>query len=294
MVKLTELPCEIITDILEQGSVRDIFAAVRTCRRIRDCFKQRPSLASQVILRQIPEELLQYAVQAIYADHLPIRRTEAMVVTIINRLCPAFIPTAVSLIRRMALEHLLVIESLHNIVHSMALDYANEAWDFMQTTNMRVPRPGTLQLSRNEYLRFCRAFYRVEIYHSINRHKIVGPRRKRAWNEDEDFLAPLPSYDREQMGCVLEYQERLFLDSELPLIMLPITSTDSFSSGTREVLAHDVAMGKIGVNYVRPQYDGVIQNWVSTPSVDSQYEYPIPCLPVVLLHSFFYLGRRLI
>ncbi|KAI8205559.1 hypothetical protein K4K54_000130 [Colletotrichum sp. SAR 10_86] len=127
----------------------------------------------------------------------------------------------------------------------MALDYANEAWDFMQTTNMRIPRPGTLQLSRNEYLRFCRAFYRVEIRHSIKRHKIVGPRRKRAWNEDEDFLAPLPAYDREQMGCVLEYQERLFLDS------------------TREVLAHDVAMGHLGVNYVRPQYDGFIQNWLA-------------------------------
>ncbi|KAJ3962180.1 hypothetical protein N0V92_001103 [Colletotrichum tropicale] len=97
----------------------------------------------------------------------------------------------------------------------MALDYANEAWDFMQTTNMHVPSPGTLQLSRNEYLRFCRAFYRVEIRHSIERPKPVGPHRPRAWNEGEDFLHPLPSYDQEQMGCVLEYQERLFLNTNI-------------------------------------------------------------------------------
>ncbi|KAJ0289842.1 hypothetical protein CBS470a_004190 [Colletotrichum nupharicola] len=61
------------------------------------------------------------------------------------------------------------MEDLHNIIHTMALDYANEAWDFIQTTNMRVPSPGTLQLSQNEYLRFCRAFYRVEIFHSVER-----------------------------------------------------------------------------------------------------------------------------
>ncbi|KAH0435093.1 hypothetical protein CcaCcLH18_04991 [Colletotrichum camelliae] len=245
MVKLTELPCEIITDILEHSSARSIVSAIHSCRYIRDCFYERPSLANQVVLRQIPEELLPYAVAALYADDLPIPRTEAMIQDLINKLCPAFIPPTISLVRELGLGNLLRLENLHNIIHSMALDYANEAWDFMQTTNMRVPMPGTLQLSRNEYLRFCRAFYRVEICHSIKRHKRVGPFRERAWNEGEDFLSPLPSCDREQMGCVLEYQERLFLNS------------------TREVLAHDVAMGHIEVNYVRPQYDNVIQNWLA-------------------------------
>ncbi|KAJ0343008.1 hypothetical protein COL154_011427 [Colletotrichum chrysophilum] len=168
-----------------------------------------------------------------------------MVQNLINCLWPNFTATAISDVERMSLGRLLKMEDLHNIIHSMALDYANEAWDFIQTTNMRVPSPGTLQLSQNEYLRFCRAFYRVEIFHSVERPGPVGPFRPRAWNEGEIYLDPLPSCDREQIGCVLEYQERLFLNS------------------VREVLAHDVAMGHIGVNYVRPQYDNVIQNWLA-------------------------------
>ncbi|EQB51350.1 hypothetical protein CGLO_09119 [Colletotrichum gloeosporioides Cg-14] len=245
MVKITELPCEVITEILEQGTARSIVAAAHSCRYIRNCFFERPSLAGRVILRQIPERLLPYAVAALYADTLPIPRTETMVHDLIDKLCPALIPASISLVRFLGLGNLSRLEDRHNIIHAMALDYANEAWDFMQTTNMRVPSPGTLQLSENEYLRFCRAFYRVEIFHSVGRPKPVGPFQPHAWNDGKYYLDAIPAYDREQIACVLEYQERLLLNS------------------VQEVLAHDVAMGHIGVNYVRAHDDSVIQNWLA-------------------------------
>lgn len=140
---------------------------------------------------------------------------------------------------------------MHEIILHFASEFAANAWDELKLwyggpglreCKVAVER-STLSLSTAEYIRFCRAYYRLELCYRLYRHDLdASP------NEEDrvPFFSRMPIWEIEQMLCAQDFLEV------------------RFAHKTREVMAHDVTFGEYRVNYLKVGFGNFRrQMWVS-------------------------------
>ncbi len=154
-----------------------------------------PNLGHQIT----PNTLLPYAVALMEASRLPSPLVGGSVVALLDDLyCrPALLAARAPqlpthLVRRMG--------HTHSAILALATDFAARALE-------RIPPPSdstiptSLPLSPSELFRFCRAFYRVELFYRLFRDGAFADDVNR-W-----FFWRQPAWENEQLGCVCRYLE---------------------------------------------------------------------------------------
>ncbi|CAK7225284.1 hypothetical protein SCUCBS95973_005812 [Sporothrix curviconia] len=270
MTRITDLPCEVISTVLRHvGKPKDLFSAVLTCRHFCASFQENPYVMVDIVRDQIAPALLPYAVAVLEASNLDLLTDETTQALLDQLREETELPsTPRSRLLTMPLSWLADMSRLHSVIHELVTIYANSAWEHLlsnlsssahllagdpEDADKGGPRAfnDCLSLSPAEYVRFCRAFYRAELYFCL----FTAPADTRGDPKaDPDggivagvaFLQTLPLWENEQLGSVME-----FLGLQ-------------FSKATRDVLAHDVQFGTWQVDYV---YSGVLnherQTWIS-------------------------------
>ncbi|UQC77373.1 uncharacterized protein CLUP02_02841 [Colletotrichum lupini] len=242
-MRITNLPCEIVVEILGQlDKIQDLKAPLLSCRLFYNAYTQRPRLAQQIVRKQIPTQLLPYAVALIYA---PRTRKFALTFNALN-LTPEDADTLIfsstfegavastRCFQTFSLPHLLAMEAAHELIAEFASHFAEKAWtavsDTLNDTTSTKSMPSHLDLSQKEWLRFCRCFYRVELYHGLftmygsdearNVHMTQGDvslesgvrfKNRGRLNLETCMLADLALWEVEQLGAAMEYLSDRFV-----------------------------------------------------------------------------------
>ncbi|KAI0383085.1 hypothetical protein F5Y04DRAFT_287634 [Hypomontagnella monticulosa] len=272
MSTFTKIPCEIIISVLrELGNIRFLLPSLLTCRYVYSCFKENPRVVADILERQIPSDIIPYSVALLEASRLS-PRNQTVVHEFLETLYTQPSKFAERL-RAMPIPLLMRMGHIHEVIHNFATDFASSAWTRL-SKDQGSEVAGSLVLSPSEYLRFYRAFYRVELYFCLFRTK-ARSRYINAPFDEHRFFSSQPPWEKEQLACVHD-----FLELEL-------------SKASRDVLAHDVEFGELGIDYIRTGDSNYFrQIWLSQ-GVDfihrlmsaSSYE-----VGKALLHSAFDVG----
>jgi len=168
------------------------------CRRFSDKGHSMgpPNLGHQIT----PNTLLPYAVAVMEASRLPRPLAGASVLALLEDLyCrPAHLAARAPqlpthLVRRMG--------HTHSAVQALATDFAARALKRIPPPRDRTIPARLLPLSPSELFRFCRAFYRVELFYRLFRDGAFAD-KVNPW-----FFWRQPAWENEQLGCVCRYLE---------------------------------------------------------------------------------------
>jgi hypothetical protein len=159
--------------------------------------------------RQItPNTLLPYAVALIEASQLPRPLFDYSVISLLNdvyyqpaRLAARAAQLPNSLVRRMSYTHSVILASTTDFA-ALALERISRRDGATSTT---------LPLSPAELFRFCRAFYRVELFYTLFRCGALVD------DVNHWFFWRQPPWENEQLGCIYRYLEAK-VDQGLPAI----------------------------------------------------------------------------
>ncbi|OHF03668.1 hypothetical protein CORC01_00987 [Colletotrichum orchidophilum] len=267
-MKITHLPCEVITEILSQlDNVRYLKASLLSCRLFHDAYTQRPSLAKRIIRNQIPKQLLPHAIALTDARRVVMSESTHKVFGFAHEDVDAL----TSHFQKFSLPQLMVMGRTYDLIVDFASDFAAKAWT---TTTLRdIPSTKSssnhLLLSPKEWLRFCRCFYRIELYYGLLTDFGFGEENKRsvhmkqstreievggkeiAFDLDDQMhasrrmLAYLAPWEIEQLGAAVEYLGQRLI------------------TAAKEVLAHDIVMGVYKADYGPcDRGDIMLQKWL--------------------------------
>lgn len=202
MATLTTIPCEIMISILrELGNVRFLLPSLLTCRHVYSCFKENPGVAAEILQRQIPPAIIPYSIAVLEASHLS-PRNETSVIGLLDTLYTQ--PSKFTgRLRTMPVPLLTRMGHTHEVIHELATDFASSAWTRL-SKDQGSEVAGSLVLSSSEYLRFCRAFYRVELYFRLFCYR--DPSTPVPPHEDR-FFSNQPPWEKEQLASVLDFLE---------------------------------------------------------------------------------------
>ncbi|KAI0897554.1 hypothetical protein F4806DRAFT_462652 [Annulohypoxylon nitens] len=227
MATFTTIPCEIMISILrELGNVRFLLPSLLTCRHVYSCFKENPGVAAEILQRQIPQVVIPYSIAVLEASHLSPRDK-----TLVHELLETLYTQPSKFterLRTMPVPLLTKMGHIHGVVHDLATDFASSAWTRL-SKDIGSKVAGCLILSPSESLRFCRAFYRVELYFRLFRCR--NSLTTIPFHEHR-FFSNQPPWEKEQLASVQD-----FLELKL-------------SKASHDVLAHDVEFGELGIDYI--------------------------------------------
>src|SRR5262245_50545613 len=113
----------------------------------------------------------------------------------------------------MSLGSILEMDRTHEVIHEMVMDFATEAWDLLSQGKLGL----AVALSFKEYTRFCRAFYRVELFYTLFRRQEESDLGMDILSEIQDFLSRHPPWENEQLACVHDFLEKKLSRGELRL-----------------------------------------------------------------------------
>ncbi|KAK4120111.1 hypothetical protein N657DRAFT_649458 [Parathielavia appendiculata] len=240
MLLITQLPCEIIAEILRNlDHLRFLSPALLTCRHFYTSFKEYHGIEISILRHQVTPALLPHAVAVVEASRLPRRRVFTSSfrclldelyerpARLVDRL-PTFPTTLIWKISR-----------THDVIHAFATDFATRALDCIAPGAASAGPCTVVALSPLEYFRFRRAFYRVELFYTLFQDSLF---RK---NMDNWFFSRHPFWENEQIGCVHEYL------------------LARFAEASRDIVAHDVFFGEISIDYLTPGEDDRYHTWLS-------------------------------
>ncbi|GAB1311794.1 hypothetical protein MFIFM68171_02004 [Madurella fahalii] len=159
-------------------------------------FKENQGVDASIIRPQVTPALLPYAIALIEASRLPRPLVGSSVMALLNKLysrpdrraaCVLQLPTGI----------VQQINNTYDAMDAMATDFAACALNRIsprgRATLTSVP------LSPAEHFRFCRAFYRVELFYTLSQC------RKFADYTNRWFFWRHPPWENEQLGCVDRY-----------------------------------------------------------------------------------------
>lgn len=207
MTAITCLPLEIIASILrELEDIRFLLPCLLTCRHFHTAILEHPSLPDEILRRQIGDELIHTAVAAHCLKRVGVAQISTQVHEILETLYanPAKLEEN---LRDMSLPDLMRIGRRHEIIHDLTTDWGNDAWSFMS----REP----LILSDLEYLRLCRALYRLEMHCALVPAFGDGaPAVKMAQGPKIELLARHAPWENEQIACAHDFVEARMMDGK--------------------------------------------------------------------------------
>ncbi|KAI1385952.1 uncharacterized protein F4822DRAFT_414582 [Hypoxylon trugodes] len=237
MSTLTEMPCEIIISVLrELDDVRFLLPSLLTCHYVYSCFKQNPGVAVDILQRQIHLAIIPYSVAVLEATRLD-PRYDTDVYELLGTLYTE--PSKFTeRLRTMPVPLLARMGHVYELIHTFATEFASSAWTHL-STDQESEVAGSLVLSPSEYIRFLRNFYRVELYFCLFRSAPNTPFREQL------FFFNQPPWETEQVACVHD-----FLELKL-------------SKASYDVLAHDVELGELEIDYITAGDNQFRQLWLS-------------------------------
>ncbi|KAF9871476.1 hypothetical protein CkaCkLH20_11123 [Colletotrichum karsti] len=244
MPSLTEMPSELVASILRNlGDLRSLASALLACRHIYSSFKQSPDITAVVLRRYVMPALLPYAVVALEASLLPLDHDRSSVRNLLSKLYnePSKLEDRIS---SMPFNLLFKMERRHDLVQAFAAEFATGAWALLREGDDSMPL--AVALSPSEHLRFCRAFYRTDIFYSLFRAESISP--SGAFEDDmyPYFFAKHTPWENEQIGCVQD-----FLETRV-------------EKASMDVVAHDVYFGELTISYLDAGMDNDYrQSWLS-------------------------------
>ncbi|KAF3074796.1 hypothetical protein CFAM422_003079 [Trichoderma lentiforme] len=244
MTSITKLPCEVMTSIMrELGNIRFLLPCLLTCRYFYACFKADLHLAADILEQQLTPALVPYAIAVLEASQLNPRTGIA-----VRELLETFIKEPSKLrsqFRTLSVPLLVKIGRLHDPIQSLATQFANNAWaHIINDQGSQTDR--NICLSATENYRFCRAFYKFELFCNLFRSTMPTGFVSVSDEERRWFFAQYAPWENEQLTSVHD-----FLELKL-------------SEGSYDVLAHDVEFGTLGIDYLTAGGDnGWRQVWLS-------------------------------
>lgn len=205
MAPITQLPCEIVVSILrELDNLSSLLSSLLSCRYVYESFKESPGLIAEIVERQITPALAPYAVATEEAERLKPHTGTAicrMVKTLherpsdlANRLPTMAIPTLVALGRK------------HDLIHGLVAEFSGAAWARL-TNDDKFTASGRLSLSPAEYTRFCRAFYRFELFFNLFRRPYSASLENLHENTSEWFFSKHTPWENEQIAAINDFME---------------------------------------------------------------------------------------
>jgi hypothetical protein len=202
MPSITDLPCEIVGTILKNlDHLQWLPPALLTCRHFYVSFKESHGVEASILRHQTTPALLPHAVAVMEASRLPRPLVGSSVFGLLEELyrSPARLAARVSalptpVVRKMA--------RTHDAIHALATSFATTAQE-------RISPPRTVTaLSPSEYFRFCRAFYRAELFYTLFGHRGFNDTMK------EWFFWRHRDWENEQLACVYDYLDERFTQGE--------------------------------------------------------------------------------
>jgi hypothetical protein len=212
MPLITSLPCEVIAGVLRNlDNVSYLLPSILTCRHFYSSFKENPGLELDILRRQVTPALLPYSIAVMEASQLPRPRTAASIQSLLDTLYnePALL---VSRARKMPLDTVLKMGRTHDIIESLAVGFASDAWTLLGQKEPGLS--GSLVLSSTEFFRFCRAFYRVELYFSLFRGDQDQMNGDFEDGQTQWFFSKHPPWVNEQLACVHDFLEKKVSEGE--------------------------------------------------------------------------------
>lgn len=206
MGSLTALPCEVIAAVLRDlGNIRFLLPSLLACRHLYSSFAEHPGVAADIIERQVTPDLVPYAVTTSEASRLrPGSKAAARELLETLYMQPSKLADRV---RSMPIPALTRMGHTNEVIQSLAVQFASGAWRRLShDPGSRVS--GDLSLSSTEYFRFCRAFYRIELYFSLFRKNTPSDDDAVLDENDKEwFLSKHPPWENEQLGCAHDFLE---------------------------------------------------------------------------------------
>ncbi|KAK0377043.1 hypothetical protein CLIM01_05576 [Colletotrichum limetticola] len=240
MPSIADIPCELVSSILRSlDDFETLTSALLACRYIYTSFKQIAGTELAILRRKIGLDLLPYAVASLEASRLkPSPGDDSSIRALLDLLYdnPSQLVARTASISS---EFLRSMSRKHDWVTALALSYAAEAR--IHLSSDIAASPEAVDLSPSEYIRFCRAFYRVDLFYLL--FGAVGNFNGLSGMGNLLFHRH-PPWVNEQLGCVHDFIEDKFLEASI------------------DVLAHDVTFGEFEIDYLTTGGDNMmIQSW---------------------------------
>lgn len=199
MASLTSLSNAILVMIFKNfDRMETLSSALRVCRRLHAAFHADSGVLEAIIYRQIPPTVLPYAVVWEEARCLPSDPVDTSILTMMDQ-----INTHPDLLIAQAFKfpvaRLVKMSRTHDMIHGFVMHYAQRA---KACINPKSYDP--VVLSPTEYMRFCRAFYRLDLCNLLHVLFGYGPTV-----EQRLYHAYFP-WENEQVASVLEYLKDRF------------------------------------------------------------------------------------
>ncbi|KAK1455963.1 hypothetical protein CCUS01_10323 [Colletotrichum cuscutae] len=226
MPSIADIACELVSSILRSlDDFETLTSALLVCRHIYTSFKQIAGTELAILRRKIGLNLLPYAVASLEASRLkPSPGDDSSIRALLDLLYdnPSQLAARTTSISSELLRSML---RKHDWVTTLALSYAAEAK--IHLSSDIAASPEAVDLSPSEYIRFCCAFYLVDLFYLL--FGAVG---------NFDGLSGTGN----------------FSSTDIRLIYIWPASID--------VLAHDVTFGEYEIDYLTTGGDNMmIQSW---------------------------------
>ncbi|KAI1118976.1 hypothetical protein F5Y14DRAFT_186291 [Nemania sp. NC0429] len=178
MPVITDLPCELIALILRNlDHLRFLPPALVACRYFYTSFKQYRDIEAAILCRHITPALVPHSIAALEVYALPYPYDKGSVRDLLRGV-HYFPSRLVARLPTMPRDRLRTLARTHDVVHGLATDFAasalasvarNPGSDLSSSSNS-----SDISLSPTEYYRFCRAFYRLDLFYRLCRDDFWG------------------------------------------------------------------------------------------------------------------------
>ncbi len=223
---LDDLPCELVAAILiNLDDISTLLHAILTCRHIYHSFKEIPGIVSAVFSRQIPVDLLPYCVaqseakrlapalskriqeRTSQSEHYEGDNVEVAECRLVFEQLYSEPDALLSSIPALSYRDIWRIVKTYTAIDSLARQFAEESWLLLRPGHAAAK---STTLSPAEQVRFCRAFYRLDIcYQTFTRR--YGHSRKNCRGDtfmDRFFVNQHSAWEWAQVACVYDFLEQ--------------------------------------------------------------------------------------
>ncbi|KAI0385684.1 hypothetical protein F5Y04DRAFT_276208 [Hypomontagnella monticulosa] len=218
MPTLTKLPCEIVVAVLKELDFKSLATARLVCRYINSSFKQCRGIEAAILRHHITPALLPYAAvimeMSLLPKPCPYNQARDLLDTHYNN--PDQLVDRMGTMPWSTLQETI---EMYDVIHEFSNAFAKRAWSRI---NRGYPdtAPADWVLSPDEHFRFCRAFYRVELFYNLF-HCGRSPAATPAFRDAVmgRFFPGHSPWENEQLGCVAVFLEESFADRSLQIAL---------------------------------------------------------------------------
>ncbi|EPE32077.1 hypothetical protein GLAREA_12159 [Glarea lozoyensis ATCC 20868] len=245
MSTIANLPLELIAAVLQKlDNVHSLLSSLLTCRAFYSSFQEYPSLIrAEVFRRQLTPALIPYSVAVMEASRIPRPHSDASIQALLATLYdePEEL-TAPARFNQIPEPYLLEMIRTQVIIERFVNDYATEAWSLLEKEDPNLP--SNVMLSEAEHTRFCRAFYRLELFSTLFPSSINGAdsyRKGTNW-----FMSRYSPWESEQITSIYYFLKEKVIEASV------------------DTIAHDIELGEYMTSYLDFDWDHYTLNrWIA-------------------------------